>query len=526
MGSDIALTETDLSGMLQTNHPSQGHISLTNMLSSNSVDPNSTGRDLFSGPLPYSPIQRQQSIGGQGQLTPSMNMNMNMQSGSLERPSMSSLGSGGSQSSMSQSTQWPFASDEKWEMDCKNEVLDSSIRLNAGGFGARMDAPLQPLNSSLARTSNLQRYHSAPSSILQSLAEFNEESFPHISSPLGNSADSNRDDHPMFFNENLVPIMESAPSRWTQQSEPEKVALRSNAMSSAEQYFAIQADKARLNALQDSAMAKENMENSLSRMQNIARGAAELRGGGPVDVSLFRNRSLNNNLLRQSSSPADLLAAINEREDEMNPKMQPLRSQDDSLSVGSFGEDRSNKKSIDNMYSNPMYVFNDAMMGGGGVWGMPTNLKANLGGKRVRFPEEMMDDSDLLRDNSQNPTGGRINSLTRHQSLPTNINPGDPAAAMGMGYDDLLDLYSPCKTRARRGYATHPRSIAERNRRSRISERMKKLQDLVPNMDKQTNTADMLDEAVEYVKHLQTQVKDLSETIVRLKNSIRAQTAS
>lgn len=144
----------------------------------------------------------------------------------------------------------------------------------------------------------------------------------------------------------------------------------------------------------------------------------------------------------------------------------------------------------------------------------------------MRFPEEMMDDSDLLRDNSQNPTGGRINSLTRHQSLPTNINPGDPAAAMGMGYDDLLDLYSPCKTRARRGYATHPRSIAERNRRSRISERMKKLQDLVPNMDKQTNTADMLDEAVEYVKHLQTQVKDLSETIVRLKNSIRAQTAS
>ncbi|XP_042980246.1 G-box-binding factor-like [Carya illinoinensis] len=46
----------------------------------------------------------------------------------------------------------------------------------------------------------------------------------------------------------------------------------------------------------------------------------------------------------------------------------------------------------------------------------------------------------------------------------------------------------PCKIRAKRGFATHPRSIAERVRRTRISERMRKLQDLVPNMDKQTNT--------------------------------------
>lgn len=74
-------------------------------------------------------------------------------------------------------------------------------------------------------------------------------------------------------------------------------------------------------------------------------------------------------------------------------------------------------------------------------------------------------------------------------------------------------------------------------RRTKISERMRKLQDLVPNMDKvndlfpgiaailivkfvkihvfnfpfpwlqQTNTADMLDLAVEYIKDLQKQVK-------------------
>ncbi|KAJ1398816.1 putative transcription factor [Sesbania bispinosa] len=36
----------------------------------------------------------------------------------------------------------------------------------------------------------------------------------------------------------------------------------------------------------------------------------------------------------------------------------------------------------------------------------------------------------------------------------------------------------PCKIRAKRGCATHPRSIAERVRRTRVSERMRKLQEL------------------------------------------------
>jgi hypothetical protein len=36
---------------------------------------------------------------------------------------------------------------------------------------------------------------------------------------------------------------------------------------------------------------------------------------------------------------------------------------------------------------------------------------------------------------------------------------------------------------------------------------MRKLQELVPNMDKQTNTSDMLDLAVDYIKDLQRQYK-------------------
>ncbi|KAI3933243.1 hypothetical protein MKW92_046049 [Papaver armeniacum] len=70
-----------------------------------------------------------------------------------------------------------------------------------------------------------------------------------------------------------------------------------------------------------------------------------------------------------------------------------------------------------------------------------------------------------------------------------------------------------CKTRARRGFATHPRSIAERERRGRISENLRKLQELVPNMDKQTSTADMLDLAVQHIKGLQGDVQKLNKDL-------------
>ncbi|MBA0816352.1 hypothetical protein Gohar_001027 [Gossypium harknessii] len=50
--------------------------------------------------------------------------------------------------------------------------------------------------------------------------------------------------------------------------------------------------------------------------------------------------------------------------------------------------------------------------------------------------------------------------------------------------EKLLEDSVPCRVRAKRGCATHPRSIAERVRRTRISDRIRKLQELVPNMDK------------------------------------------
>ncbi|KAB5527604.1 hypothetical protein DKX38_021451 [Salix brachista] len=71
----------------------------------------------------------------------------------------------------------------------------------------------------------------------------------------------------------------------------------------------------------------------------------------------------------------------------------------------------------------------------------------------------------------------------------------------------------PCKIRAKRGCATHPRSIAERERRTRISGKLKTLQDLVPNMDKQTSYADMLELAVKHIKGLQNEVEKLHKEL-------------
>lgn len=126
--------------------------------------------------------------------------------------------------------------------------------------------------------------------------------------------------------------------------------------------------------------------------------------------------------------------------------------------------------------------------------------------KRNRDGEEKFSGFNALESqhrDSRNYSSG----LTHHLSLPK-------TSAEMAAVEKFLQFQQdsvPCKIRAKRGFATHPRSIAERMRRTRISERMRKLQELFPNMDKQTNTADMLDLAVEYIKDLQKQVKILED---------------
>ncbi|GFP89649.1 transcription factor bhlh130 [Phtheirospermum japonicum] len=94
---------------------------------------------------------------------------------------------------------------------------------------------------------------------------------------------------------------------------------------------------------------------------------------------------------------------------------------------------------------------------------------------------EMDDDRTLFVNTQDVETENRAHILSRHLSLPK-----APPAEIG-AMEKLLHFQDtvPCKIRAKRGCATHPRSIAER----------------------QTNTSDMLDLAVEYIKGLQKQYK-------------------
>ncbi|KAK9713545.1 hypothetical protein RND81_06G034300 [Saponaria officinalis] len=68
---------------------------------------------------------------------------------------------------------------------------------------------------------------------------------------------------------------------------------------------------------------------------------------------------------------------------------------------------------------------------------------------------------------------------------------------------------SMSRNQSKRTRAAEVHNLSEKRRRSRINEKMKALQNLIPNSNK-TDKASMLDEAIEYLKQLQLQVQMLS----------------
>ncbi|KAL6551732.1 hypothetical protein OROGR_007886 [Orobanche gracilis] len=68
---------------------------------------------------------------------------------------------------------------------------------------------------------------------------------------------------------------------------------------------------------------------------------------------------------------------------------------------------------------------------------------------------------------------------------------------------------TPPRSSSKRSRAAEVHNLSEKRRRSRINEKMKALQNLIPNSNK-TDKASMLDEAIEYLKQLQLQVQMLT----------------
>ncbi|XP_031102436.1 transcription factor bHLH130 [Ipomoea triloba] len=153
-------------------------------------------------------------------------------------------------------------------------------------------------------------------------------------------------------------------------------------------------------------------------------------------------------------------------------------------------------------------------------WSDPPNFAENLNGLK----RELDNDANLFA--AANTQVGDMGTQPQNLSHPLGLQKADSASIAAIEKLSHFPDTVPWNIRAKRGCATHPRSIAERVRRTRISERMRKLQELVPNMDKQTNTADMLDFAVEYIKDLQRQYKTLADCRDKCKCSAMKKPAS
>ncbi|MCO5612050.1 hypothetical protein L7F22_066312 [Adiantum nelumboides] len=127
---------------------------------------------------------------------------------------------------------------------------------------------------------------------------------------------------------------------------------------------------------------------------------------------------------------------------------------------------------------------------------------------------------------SETSRGGPIIHMPQSSELTSYMSTGGASTSVKVSSSTLKSTEVLCKVSARRGYATDPRSIAERMRRNKINDGIKKLQELVPNTEKFANTVSMLDEAVEYIKYLQRQVQDLSACTPHCTGECRADSSN
>lgn len=94
---------------------------------------------------------------------------------------------------------WPsIAEQEKVELDAKNQIMElaaNTSHLNNSRFNPISYVTSLGSNprSRLLSGGGLQRYHSAPSSLLQSLTDCHEDALAHVSSPLGVNTGGNRE---------------------------------------------------------------------------------------------------------------------------------------------------------------------------------------------------------------------------------------------------------------------------------------------------------------------------------------------
>ncbi|KAL0459258.1 UNVERIFIED_CONTAM: Transcription factor [Sesamum latifolium] len=386
-------------------------------------------------------------------------------------------------------------------------------------------------------SAGLTRYRSAPSSYFASFLDnptadggFGADDLEQLFNPRASSPETQRI-FSRFMNGTADTVQENSFSNMTLPSKPQlnsqflpPRSKESEPQQQSKDYSS--ASQIMYQTHNSGAANSAAMQNSYNRPFDSFSSMKVEGGGGAVGGS---------SLVRHSSSPAGLFANIN-----IENEFGSVRG------IGNFGGGNSanaeasfssasrfkNQMEFSSRHSSSRLMDPISEIGNNGIGensrgpepfsDNPSNDDDYIPG----FASNSWDDSAVLSDNflqeladndnkrfsnanvsdDQNNEGGNrpTTQLSHHLSLPK-------SSAELSAMEKLLQDSVPCKIRAKRGFATHPRSIAERVRRTKISERIRKLQELVPNMEKQTNTSDMLDLAVDYIKDLQRQVKTLSD---------------
>ncbi|KAG4931574.1 hypothetical protein GLYMA_17G236100v4 [Glycine max] len=142
---------------------------------------------------------------------------------------------------------------------------------------------------------------------------------------------------------------------------------------------------------------------------------------------------------------------------------------------------------------------------------VPAEDKINKGSENQKKKARVSKDGQGCMKNTWSKKNQKHTS-NGEEAEETNTGLDGQSCSSNMSEDDNTSksaLNSNGKTRASRGSATDPQSLYARKRRERINERLRILQNLVPNGTK-VDISTMLEEAVNYVKFLQLQIKLLS----------------
>ncbi|XP_020234679.1 transcription factor bHLH84 [Cajanus cajan] len=137
-------------------------------------------------------------------------------------------------------------------------------------------------------------------------------------------------------------------------------------------------------------------------------------------------------------------------------------------------------------------------------------------GKRSRSSIEVPKNKRNVK-SKKNPKPASVSPNPQGQTLSSCCSDDDSNASQelhggtssSLNLKDSTALKLSGKSRSNREPATDPQSAYARKRRERINERLRILQNLVPNGTK-VDISTMLEEAVQYVKFLQLQIKLLS----------------